>query len=115
MVGKGDDGIAVKQQPFALAGVGDVGELMRRDIELGGQDLPVAGRLVEHIDEIGVFKDVLDLTGGKQVFHVLRERRGDAAPFPKPLPYLRRVAGRLLLLQVHLRYFNCVMCFFIRR
>ena len=64
-IGKGQNDVAVEQQPFALPGVGDVGKLVRGDIELLGKYLPVAAGLVEHVDEIAVFKDVLDFTGGE--------------------------------------------------
>ena len=66
-VHEGQDDISVEEQPFAFAGMGDVGELMRGDIELLGEDLPIPGGLVEHIDEVAVLKDVFHLAGGKQV------------------------------------------------
>ena len=71
---------------------------MRRDIELLCQDLPVAGRLVEHIDEVGVLEDVLYFPGRKQVLHVLGDAGRDAAPFTEPLPDLDTVGGGLFLL-----------------
>ena len=37
------------------------------DIELLGENLPVAAGLIEHEDEIAVLKDVLHLAGGEQV------------------------------------------------
>ena len=37
---------------------------MRGDIELFGENLPVAAGLIEHEDEIAVLKDVLHLAGG---------------------------------------------------
>ena len=48
------------------------------------QYLPVACRLVEHIDEVAVFQDVFDFRGGKQVLGVLGRPGGDAAPFSEP-------------------------------
>ena len=41
---------------------------MGRDIELFRKDLAVARRLVEHDDEVGVFKDVLHLPAGQLLF-----------------------------------------------
>ena len=76
-----------------------VRQLVRRDIELLGQDLPVPGRLVEHIDEIGVFEDVLYFPGGKQVLHVLGDACRNTAPLTEPLPDLDAVGGGLFLLQ----------------
>ena len=104
MVHKGQDGGAVEQQPLALAGVGHIGQLVRGNAQLPGQNLPVTTRLVEHIHEVRVFKDVLHLAGRKQVLHVLCDARGNAAPLTEPLPNLYRVGGGLFLLQeqVHL-------------
>ena len=51
---KGKNDIAVKKQPFAFTAVGDIRELVRRDIELLGEYLPVAAGLIEHEDEIAV-------------------------------------------------------------
>lgn len=59
--------VAIKKQPFAFTAVGDIRELMGRDIELLGENLPVAAGLIEHEDEIAVLKDVLHLAGGEQV------------------------------------------------
>ncbi len=64
---KGKNDVAVKKQPFAFTAVGDIRELMRGDIELLGENLPVAAGLIEHEDEIAVLKDVLHLAGGEQV------------------------------------------------
>ena len=104
MVHKGQDGGAVEQQPLALAGVGHIGQLVRGNTQLPGQNLPVTARLIEHIHEVGVFKDVLHLAGRKQVLHVLGDARGNAAPLSEPLPNLHRVGGSLFLFQeqVHL-------------
>ena len=67
MVNKGQDRVAVEQQPLALAGVGHIRKLMRRNVELLCENLTVASGLIEHVDKIAVFKDVLNLTTGQQV------------------------------------------------
>lgn len=67
VVNEGQDRVAVEQQPLALAGVGHIRKLMRRNVELLRQNLPVASGLIEHIDEIAVLKDVLNLAAGQQV------------------------------------------------
>ena len=84
--------------------MGHIAELMGRNTQLFGENLPVAARLVEHIHEVGVFKDVLHLAAGKQVLHVLGDACRDAAPLAEPLPNLHRVGGGLFLFQeqVHL-------------
>ena len=61
MVNEGQDGGAIEQQALALTGVGHIAKLMRGNAQLLGEDLPVPASLVEHIHEVGVFKDVLNL------------------------------------------------------
>ena len=48
MVNKGQDYVTEKQQPFTFAGVGNVGKLMRADIELLCENLSIAVRLIEY-------------------------------------------------------------------
>ena len=62
---------AIEQQTLALTGVGHIAQLVRGDAQLLGKDLAVSACLVEHIHEVRVFKDVLHLTAGKQVFDIL--------------------------------------------
>ena len=99
VVRKGQDHIVEEQQPMARLGIGHIGKLFRRNAQPLRQNLAVAGGLVEHIDEIAVFQDVLDLRGGEQVLGVLGRPGGHPAPFSKPFPDLRRIGRRLLLLQ----------------
>ena len=99
MVNEGQDRVAVEQQPLALAGVGHIRKLMRRNVELLCENLPVASGLIEHIDEIAVLKNVLNLPAGQQVFDVLRDPGGDAAPFAIAFPDFDAVRSRLFLLQ----------------
>ena len=64
MVHKRQNGIAIEQQTLAGAAVGDVGELVGRDVQLLGEDLPVAVGLIEHMRELDEKKllngDVID-------------------------------------------------------
>lgn len=53
-VDEGQYGIAVKQQTFALAGVLDVGELIRGNAQLVRQYLTVAAALIEKVQEVRV-------------------------------------------------------------
>ena len=53
-VDEGQNGIAVKQQTFALAGVLDVGELIRGNAQLVRQYLTVAAALIEKVQKIRV-------------------------------------------------------------
>ena len=99
VIREGQDDIVEEQQPVARLGVGHIGKLLRRDTQPLGQNLPVAGGLVEHINEVAVLQDVLDLRGGEQVLGVLGGPRGDAAPLSKPFPNLGAVRRGLLLLQ----------------
>jgi hypothetical protein len=58
VVNKGQDHVTEKQQPFTFAGVGNVGKLMRADIELLCEDLPITVRLIEHINEVRILKNI---------------------------------------------------------
>ena len=49
---EGDDDVPVEEEALAFSAVGDIGELVGRDIELFCQDLAVAGSLVQHVDEV---------------------------------------------------------------
>ena len=99
VIREGQDDIVEEQQPVSRLGVGHIGKLLRRDTQPLRQDLAVAGGLVEHIDEIAVFQDVLDLRGGEQVLGILGGPRRHPAPFSKPFPNLGAVRRGLLLLQ----------------
>ena len=99
VIREGQDDIVEEQQPVARFGIGHIGKLLRGDIQPLRQDLPVAGGLVEHIDEIAVFQDVLDLRGGEQVLGVLGRPGRHPAPLSEPFPNLGAVRRGLLLLQ----------------
>ena len=60
MIGKGYDGVAVDQQALAFTGLRDIGELMGGDVELFCENGTVAGSLGKQINEVRVFKNVLD-------------------------------------------------------
>ena len=62
--------------------------LLIGDVQTLAEDFPVSAGLVQKVHKIAVFKDVLDLRGGKQVLDVLRNSRGDTAPFAKAFPNL---------------------------
>ena len=72
--------------------------------QLLGEDLTVSACLVEHIHEVGVFKDVLYLAAAQKVFDILGDTCRNTAPFSESLPDFHRIGGGLLLLQkqVHL-------------
>lgn len=59
--------------------MGHIGKLVRADAQLFGKYLPVSLRLRQKHHKVGVFKDVLDLPAGKEVFHILRQGARDAA------------------------------------
>ena len=84
-----------KEQPQCLMGI--FLSLIHIYVELLCENLPVASGLIEHIDEIAVLKDVLNLAAGQQVFDVLRDPGGDAAPFAIALPDLDTVPSLSLI------------------
>ena len=81
-----------------------VAKLVRRNAQLFGENLPVPARLVEHIHEVGVLKDVLHLAAAQKVFDILGDAGGDSAPFTESLPDFHCIGSGLFLLQkqVHL-------------
>ena len=60
MIHERDNGIAVKEQTFPGVGIGDIAQLIRGNVKLFGKNLPVAARLIEHINEIRVLENVLN-------------------------------------------------------
>jgi len=79
--------------------MGHIGKLLWGNAQLLRKDFPVAGCLVEHIHKIGVLKDVLHLTGGKQVLDVLGNACRYPAPFTEPFPNLNGIACGLFLFE----------------
>ena len=59
--------VTVEQKPFTLAGVRHIGQLMRGDVQLLRQNLPVTGSLIQHVHEVRVFEDVLYLAAGQEI------------------------------------------------
>ena len=90
---KRDGDISIEQQALAGIGVRDVGELMLGNAELLCQNCTVTLRLRQQHHEIRVIQNVLDFPAGQQVFHILRQRRGDAALFAEHFPDRHKVAG----------------------
>lgn len=72
---------------------------MRGNAQLLGENLTVSACLVEHIHEVGVFKDVLHLAAAQKVFDILGDTCRNTAPFAESLPDFHRISGGLLLLQ----------------
>lgn len=73
MIDKWDDNVPEKQKALTGAGMCHIRELVRGDSQLFRQNLPVSLRLVQHINEVAVFKDIFNLTGSQQVLHILRQ------------------------------------------
>ena len=81
---------------------------MRRNVQPLCQNTSVIACLIQHIDEIRVFEDVGNLRGTKQVFDILGDAGGQAAPFTESLPDFYGVGGCLLLLQKQMELVNLV-------
>ena len=67
MIHERQDRGAIEQKPLALTGVGHIAKLVRGNAQLLGENLTVSACLVEHIHEVGVFKDVLHLAAAQKV------------------------------------------------
>ena len=67
MIHERQDHIVKEQQSFSRRGVADMGRLFGRDVQPLTENGPVAAGLVQQIDKVAVFQDVLDLRGAQQV------------------------------------------------
>ena len=72
VVNKGQDHVTEKQQPFTFAGVGHIGKLMGRDVELLCENLSVSVGLIEHIHKVRVLKNIRYFGTCQQIFDILR-------------------------------------------
>ena len=64
VVHEGQDHIAEKDKPLSGAGIADMCRLLAGDIQPFTEYFAIAAGLVQQINEIAVFKDVLDLRRG---------------------------------------------------
>ena len=55
--------IAIEEKSFTFTRLGYIGKLMRADVQLFCKDGSVTNRLIEHVNEIRVFKDILNFLG----------------------------------------------------
>ena len=78
------------------------------NIQLFGKNLSVAGRLIQHIDIVAVFKDVLNLSAAQKVFDVLRDTGRDSAPFSETLPDFNGISRRLIFFEQKVHFINIV-------
>ena len=63
---------AEKKQPLTFAGVGHIGKLMGRDVELLCENLPVSVGLIEHIHKVRILENIRYFRTCQQIFDVLR-------------------------------------------
>ena len=61
MIEERENGVAIDNQTFALAGMRHIGELVRRNVEKYSENRAVAWGLVQQKNEVAVFKDILGL------------------------------------------------------
>ncbi len=71
VIHKWDNHISKEQKPFAGAGMGHIGKLVRGNPKLLCQNLSVPLSLVEHVDKIRVLENILNLTGSQKILYVL--------------------------------------------
>ena len=90
---------SIEDQLLTGSWMGHIGKLLRGDSKFPWKDFPAAGYLVEHIHEVRVFKDVLHLTGRRQVLNVLTDTCRDTAPFSKSFPNIHGISGSLFFFQ----------------
>ena len=76
--------------------MGDIGELVGRDVQLLGENLAVAVGLIEHIHKVTVLENVRDFGAGQQILAILGQARGNPAPFSEAFPDFYAVGCGLL-------------------
>ena len=81
---------------------------MGRNTQLLGQDLTVTGCLVQHVDEVGVLKDILNFTATQQILDVLGDAGRNTTPLTEPLPDFHGISCSLLLLQEQMELVHVV-------
>lgn len=67
VVHKGQDHITKEQQTLTGRGIADMACLLAGNVQPLAEDGPVSGCLVQQIDKVAVFKDILDLRRGQKV------------------------------------------------
>lgn len=82
--------------------------LLLRNMELFSENVSVSGCLIQHIYEVRVIKDVLNLLRRKQVLDILRDTGRHTAPFTETLPDLSRILRCLFLFQKEVELINVV-------
>ena len=104
MIPERNDDIAVEEQPFPFAGIGDIGKLVVGDVQCSRKNLTVPGSLIEHINKIRVFKDMFNLSGREQVLYVLSNACRDTAVFAESFPDLNAVCRRLFFFEKQVKF-----------
>ena len=88
-------------------------KLVRGYVQLLRENLSVPRRLIQHIDIVGVFEDVLYLFGSEEVLHVLRDTCRNTAPLSESLPNLHHIRRCLFLFQQEMALVYVVSCGFV--
>lgn len=99
VVHKGDDRTSALDESPAKVHIGDVRELVVRDIQQLGQLLTVGSRLVQHDQELTVCQHG---TGGvrlEQVIYILCQAGAAGTILPHPLPEGKQEVGAVLMLE----------------
>ena len=99
MVHKGHDGAAALDEPPAEVHIGDVRELVVRDVEQAGQLRPVRARLIEHDQKFAVGQHGAGRVGLEQVVHILGQAGAAGPVLPHPLPEGEEEVGAVLMLE----------------
>ena len=86
VIHKGHDGAAALDEAAAGVHIGNVGELVVRDVQQPGQFRPVRRRLVEHDEELAVGQHGPGGVGLQEVVHILCDAGAAGPVFADALP-----------------------------
>lgn len=92
-----NDGTATLDKSPAKVHIGDVGELVVRDVQQPGQLQPVGAGLVEHDQEFTVGQHGLGRVGLEQIVHILGQAGTAGTVLPDPLPKGKQEVGAVLI------------------
>ena len=99
MIHKRHDSASALDEPTPGVHIGDVGELIIRDVQQARQFLPVCSRLIQHDEEFTVCQHGAGRVGLQQVLDILADSRAASLIFSHSFPQGEEEIGAVLMLE----------------
>ena len=106
MIHKRHDGAAAFDKSTPGVHIGDVGELIIRDVQQACQFLPIRGRLIQHDEKFRVRQHGAGCVGLQQVFDILTDSRAASLVFSHSFPQGEQEIGAVLMLEQQVDLIN---------